>query len=918
MIKNTLLLFVTAMSCNMLVAQKPVIDTNAIDHWERLGAEQLSPSGNYLAYTIHESSGEDHRYIASTDGKWTRTVEGDYQFSQDDRFIIQSIRDSLFIGPVRAENKKFIETVSYYQLLDVGKNGWLLYQSKNSPGKKMQIYNRSTGRKIIENQVERHWYNQKTGSLVLQKTSPDTADKVNCLYWLDLRSGLRKKIWEGSAVDNLVFDEQGKQIAFNEVENSGSENKYSIWIYHLEMEKAKKIADNHGQDISEQYIIDEGGLSFNNDGNFLLFRLKKRSVEKKDHTAAEINMNIWDYRDERLPLQPEVLAANPERSAFASVINISTGRIVKLEDEHDRIWLHENEFAQRSTHVLTYGTPSGGSMKREHVRTFIWSLETGTKKFLQAMELYHQEPFQLSPGEKFVLFFDPNVKQYYSYDVASQKKQTISISQCSQFNLAGWVDDEHPLIYDDHSDIWKIDLLGIAAPENITKGSAKAGHINFKVVRSNGAPDRYGWLTKVAGTILLLSGIDKETKQENFYALDLTGKKAPQLLTTGDYHVTNCRKSKNGDTWLLRRETASDAPNYFATKDFKLFYQITNFRPQQKYNWLSGELIRWKLNDSTESSGILYKPENFDPTKKYPVIFHYYESKSDGLHTFPEPGLSDGHINIPWFVSRGYLVCTPDIQFSMGYPGTSALHAVETAAQFLKKLPYVDGGRMGLQGPSFGGYETNFIVTHSKLFTAAIESAGASDLISKYSSITSNTCGKITPGGCPLAAGDDVDFYENGQGRMGSTIWDQKERYINESPIFDADQVVTPLMMINNKNDAAVAWTQGVELFTALWRLQKPAWLLQYDNSGHGQDGPDALDYTLRITQFFDHYLMGKPAPKWMTHCNDLFRTTRAGYELDPSARCNKDCKICKKWNEAYAADRIKKVGGDHIIMTSN
>ena len=108
---------------------------------------------------------------------------------------------------------------------------------------------------------------------------------------------------------------------------------------------------------------------------------------------------------------------------------------------------------------------------------------------------------------------------------------------------------------------------------------------------------------------------------------------------------------------------------------------------------------------------------------------------------------------------------------------------------------------------------------------------------------------------------------ERSQGRLGATPWEAQDLYISNSPIFRADKITTPLLMMNNKQDGTVPFAQGVEFFMALRRLGKRVWMLQYDGGYHSLDSrtKDAEDYTIRMMQFFDHYLKGAPAPKWMT-----------------------------------------------------
>jgi dipeptidyl aminopeptidase/acylaminoacyl peptidase len=321
--------------------------------------------------------------------------------------------------------------------------------------------------------------------------------------------------------------------------------------------------------------------------------------------------------------------------------------------------------------------------------------------------------------------------------------------------------------------------------------------------------------------------------------------------------------------FLDLRYSAVEAPNYFVTRDYKNIKFITDIQPQKRFNWHITELHKWRSLDGTVLSGILYKPENFDSTKKYPVIFQFYERRSQQLNLFIRPAFSNGEINIPAFVSAEYLVFEPDIHYKTGNPGQSALDAVVSAAKYLSEKPWVNPSKMGLQGHSFGGFETGYIITHSNIFAAASSAAGVYDLIGSYCS--------------DLRGGYNMYHKERGQGRMGKTLWEMKDQFIENSAIYRADRINTPLLIMHNKEDGIVPFSQGVEIFTALRRLKKRVWMLQYDGEGHSiDDARNAFDYHTRLFQFFNHYLKDELPPKWMTNgVPAKMKGIESGYELD-------------------------------------
>jgi dipeptidyl aminopeptidase/acylaminoacyl peptidase len=329
-------------------------------------------------------------------------------------------------------------------------------------------------------------------------------------------------------------------------------------------------------------------------------------------------------------------------------------------------------------------------------------------------------------------------------------------------------------------------------------------------------------------------------------------------------------KAKSADKWVIMRMSATDAPNYYLTNNFVNFLSVSNIQPQSKYNWLTTELVKWKTPDGTIASGVLYKPEDFDSKKKYPVILTYYEKWSNMVYDFLEPGATRDRLNIPYFVSRGYIVFAPDISYKIGNPGESAFSSIISASSYLSKFKWINENSLGLYGHSFGGYETIYTITHTNRFAAAAAAAGISDLISFY--------GGVVSGG--ISAGYWTETY---QGRIGATLWERPDLYIKNSPIFEANRVNTPLLMMNNKNDSQVHFEQGLEFFMALRRLNKRAWLLQYDEGTHSLNLPsDANDFTIRLTQFFDHYLKGVSAPVWMTKgIPARAKGIEMGYEID-------------------------------------
>jgi dipeptidyl aminopeptidase/acylaminoacyl peptidase len=283
--------------------------------------------------------------------------------------------------------------------------------------------------------------------------------------------------------------------------------------------------------------------------------------------------------------------------------------------------------------------------------------------------------------------------------------------------------------------------------------------------------------------------------------------------------------------------------------------RISAINPQQaSYNWGHARLVHWTTFQGKKSDGILYVPEDFDPHRKYPMITYFYERLSDGLYHYLSPSPTPSALNIPFFVSRGYLVFTPDIRYTIGHPGKSAYDYVVSGVKALCKNSFVDTAHLGIQGQSWGGYQVAYLVTATHLFKAAWAGAPVVNMFSAY-------------GGIRWETGMNRQFqYEHTQSRIGATPWQRPDLYIENSPLFHLPQVTTPLVIMANDADGAVPWYQGIEMFTDMKRLGKQVWMLTYNGEAHNLvERRNRKDIQIREQQFFDWQLKGARPARWLT-----------------------------------------------------
>jgi len=333
----------------------------------------------------------------------------------------------------------------------------------------------------------------------------------------------------------------------------------------------------------------------------------------------------------------------------------------------------------------------------------------------------------------------------------------------------------------------------------------------------------------------------------------LAGLRGPEKVVMADVRYGAAMKAKNADVFLTTKSTYVEFPNIWVGPSLTQMTKISDANPQQQdINWGTAELVTWLSADGIPSQGILFKPEDFDPKKKYPMISYFYEDLSDGLHSYvpPRPGSS---ISVSHYVSNGYIVFEPDIHYETGQPGQSAMKSIVPGVQKGLDKGFVDPKKLGLQGHSWGGYQTSYLITQTNMFAAAEAGAPVANMTSAY-------------GGIRWGSGVNRSMqYENGQSRIGKSIWEGQNLYLENSPLFFLDRVNTPLLILHDDMDDAVPWYQGIELFVGMRRLGKEAYMINYNNELHSpQSRANLKDFSTRMMQFFDTKLKGTPAPDWI------------------------------------------------------
>ncbi len=666
---------------------------------------------------------------------------------------------------------------------------------------------------------------------------------------------------------NFSFDEEGTQLAFV-VERDSSikslQKFYKLWYYTTGQDSAKLVAEKNTVGMQLGFTISENGaVKFSRDGKKLFFGTTS-ITPAKDTTLVDFELarlDVWHYNDDYLqPMQLKNLA-NEQKRSYMAVMKPGDNKVVQLgADDAENITMVDEGNAGWVLAESTKGSRIALQWEgRTKTTAYAISTADGSRRLIKANSLAN---FNASPAGKYAYWYEPDNKNYFTWNSATGIIKNISDkikeplydveNDVPDFpgavGVTGWTANDQYLLVNDVFDIWLVDPTTTEQPKNITNGWGKTAKTELSYIRL----DREKRFIEANETIILRS-LNRLSKYASFYSKKVDEVADPKFISGGPYSFPAVIKAKNTNAYIVQRSNVSES-ELFAGADLGTLNKLTDIAAQQKdYNWLTSELVRWKMFDGKMSEGILYKPENFDPRKKYPVIFYFYERDADGLYNYRGPAPSASTVNVPWFVSNEYLIFDPNIYYKDGEPGNSAYNSVVSAAKHLSKMPFVDSNRMALQGQSWGGYQIAYLVTKTNIFRAAWAGAPVSNMTSAY-------------GGIRWGTGLNRQFqYEKSQSRIGATLWQRPDLYLRNSPLFAADKITTPLVIMHNDADGSVPWYQGIEFFTALRRLNKKVWLLQYNGEDHNLvERKNRKDLSIRLGQFFDYYLKDAKPAKWI------------------------------------------------------
>lgn len=892
-------------------AVKKPLSHAVYDSWKEIPYKALTPNGSHAVYVISPQDGDGKVYFHDLKSGTRDSVSraDNMTLTFDSQFAVFKIKarqaevkelrrqkkkkedlpkDSLGIYSFTTRKVERIPEVRSFKVPEKS-GGWLAFQreapkeekpkgDKPPKAKKVKKYSEDNGFLLVlrnlGNSKEtsfgfvREYIFSRNGNSMLFSTSGNDSTVKAGVYWYDLQQEKLQTLYTGRSkykIKGLALDEKGSQASFLVDPDTTKALVRHFQLYHwkagdalaafLDVEKSMGIPQNWT--TSEYYTP-----LFSKDGARLFFGTAPTPLVQDTTRLTEeiVQVEIWGGEDGYIyPQQNKQLEMERKRS-YLAVVELGQKQVMQLGDRE----VPSIEMGAEGNAPVVLGETN-----LPYRKMITWDPSAFNDFYL--FDLARKERnlvakkvkgnASLSPKAQFVYWFSLTDTAWQSYSLADKQTTTLTKGLPVMFaneendepdypgsyGSAGWTADDNQFIVYDRYDLWSLDPNGKKPAVNLTR-IGRNEKVIFRYVKLD-IEERF----IDANKDMLLSAFNETTKASGYYRLSKGG--VLTKLVMDDYRFGSLSKAKSADRLLLTRESFREFPDVW-TADMNLggLRKLSQANPQMRdYFWGTAELVKWNSSDNVPLTGLLYKPEGFDPKKKYPMIVYFYERESDNLHAYIPPTPLRSTINRATYVSDGYLVFVPDIVYKIGFPGESAFNSIMPGVSTLINKGFVDEKNIGIQGHSWGGYQIAYLITRTNLFKAAEAGAVVANMTSAY-------------GGIRWGTGLSRMFqYEHSQSRIGGTLWEKPMLFIENSPLFFADKIQTPVLLLHNDADDAVPWYQGIEMYLALRRLNKPVWMLNYNGEPHWPvKRENRMDFQIRMKQFFDFYLKGAPEPAWM------------------------------------------------------
>ncbi len=868
---------------------KKILTLDDYTRWKRIVSTGISPGGEWISYGYRPNAADDTLHFKNINTGTQFTIPGGKNpaFSEAGdwaAFMIDLPKSK--IEELRKAKKSVTRKSGYIDLSNGKKRtfgntaGFIFARntqylavkfapankdSKNS-GSNLLLIDLQSGSESIIGNVSDYKFNKQGNYLAYTVKSDNKAG--NGLYVVDLSTGVLTPIDTDTLIySNIAWDEEGKRgiAALKGLENKKLTHRVNTLIVAFIPKNKKHDFDKTIYDPADDpnfpegmVISENGALKWNNKNTLVSLGIRAQEEKLKKSAEKFADMDIWHWKDERIQSVQKRRAAREKKFVFGSVFYLDSKKFVRLADEEmNRITLSPDGRSGVGFDSRTYTGDENTDGRQTDI--FAVNSENGERTFIDTGIRYQ---FGISPDSKHFLYWKD--KQYHLYTFSSKKKTIISADVPVNFEnaefdrptekppygrgIAGWTKDGKSVVVSHKYDLWKLDLDG-KNPVNITQGLGSSDEIQFRYIRLD--PEEKSLdISKQ----MLLSAYGQWTKKAGFYSLNVGEK--PKRLIYEDKSIGRPVKAKKAGRLLYTAGSFVDFPDYYVSgMDFSNPEKVTDANPQQsEYAWGRRILIDYTDSKGHKLQAALTLPAGYEQGKRYPMLVYFYEKMSQRLHSYSMP-VYDDRPHMSTYASNGYLVLMPDIEYEMGRPGSSAVDCITSAVKKTVELGYADPDHVGLQGHSWGGYQSSYVITQTDIFAALVTGAPFINHFSFYNHIDDFNGAGV----------NEHRYYEFSQGRMGVPLYGNEELYMSQSPAHNVKNITTPFMILQGTDDGSCDWHQALEYYNACRRLGKSVIMLLYQGEPHHlRKLENQKDFLKRMMEFFDFHLKETPMPDWM------------------------------------------------------
>lgn len=893
--------------------QKKDLSPDDYAKWQSLAGTALSYNGSWVGYQVAVQEDNDTLYLVNhNNGKRYALEFGSApEFSKDNQWVAYKIGVSYKEAEKLREQKMPAKTNMGLLNLNTGKkevitdvsnfgfskNGKFLAVQLNPPkenkdkGSVVLLRNLADSSTRTIGNVTAFEFNKKSDHLAYVVESANQAGNSVELFNLANYS-LKVLASDTCRFSKLAWSKEGDGLAFYKtVKNDKYEEENAqVYVYApLYKNPSLKIFDpqQHAGFPDSMRINPGSTLRLGDDLALAYFSIKswtkKKEAPKKDTTKAAAKadttkaqvakadttkkapvaapkkedklaaVDVWHWKDKEIQPRQKITYAQDKERSFQAVWNPSTGKYYQLANDSTPGALMG---ANQHHALLPTDKKYKPAFKEDYADYYIMNVRTGEKKLFgeKIVQAFGHAP-QLSPEGRFVFYYKD--KHWFTYNTATGAtvNLTHNVTETFEnykddhpavkppFGYGGWMKGDKEVLLYDEFDIYaaKPDGKGI---RKLTDG--RKDEIVHRITRVE-TEDPYHDDAKP----LFVTLYGDKSKFSGYGKIE---KGKFSRLVYEDVTLYGLNKAKDADVFSYVKMNYDRSPELYITKGFQGEEKIASTNPQQKdYKWGKSELVSFTNKKGKKMQGALFYPADYQPGKKYPMVVYIYETLSNTVHYYTPPSRRSAY-NTTNFTTGGYFIFRPDIVYDINDPGMSAVDCVVPAVEEVLKTGMIDKDKVGLMGHSWGAYQTSFIITQTDLFKAACAGAPLTNLISMSLAIYWNS-------GFP-----DQKIFETSQGRFDGPWYERMQEHMRNSPIYQAANIKAPLLVAFGDKDGAVDWHQGIEMYGTMRRMEKPHVMLVYADENHGlAKKENQIDYQQRQREWFDHYLLGKPAPKWIT-----------------------------------------------------